>query len=114
MNRRIFSIIIAIVGIVAIIFGIICLCSDSGGYESNEIYGGDAYTGIQNASAQTARNVRVLGNIVKMGFGFVLIVSGLVLAGFGTCGLIYEKQAHIETAGGKTAENLFEIRNKKE
>ena len=92
MNRKLLSIILAIVGIVAVILGIVCFCSDSGNNEYNEYYGGDAYTGIQNAAAQTARNVKDLGNIVKVGFGSVLLVAGFALAGCGICGLIPEKK----------------------
>ncbi|MDD7079479.1 MAG: hypothetical protein PUI06_01825 [Prevotella sp.] len=53
------------------------------GYRGEEhTYGGDAYTGMQNASAQSATNVYHLNNIVKDGFGWFFIVTGVALLGF--------------------------------
>ena len=49
-----------------------------GSYANNMQYGGDAYTGIQNAAAQTARNVKALATIAKDGFGFLLMAVGLI------------------------------------
>ena len=66
----------AILGVVAIVLGIMCFTKDTGDFESNRSYGGDAYTGIQNASAQTARNVKHLAVICSFGFGSVLCVTG--------------------------------------
>ncbi len=68
-----------IIGILSIIVGVICLCQYGGSYETDITYGGDAYTGIQNASAQAANNLLALSWIVKLGFGSTLIISGLVL-----------------------------------
>lgn len=65
-------------GILSIIFGIITFGKDVGYYESSASYGGDAYTGIQNAAAQTANNVRALSEIVNTGLGFILIAIGLI------------------------------------
>ncbi len=65
-------------GILSIIFGIIMLGKDVGSYEYSEAYGGDAYTGIQNAAAQTANNVKNLSEITKNGFAFLLIAIGLI------------------------------------
>lgn len=46
------------------------------GYRGEEhTYGGDAYTGMQNASAQSATNVYHLNNIVKDGFGWFFIIG---------------------------------------
>lgn len=64
-------------GILSILFGLITLSQDTGSWESSTSYGGDAYTGIQNAAAQTANNVQDLAEIVAMGFGFLLIALGL-------------------------------------
>ena len=91
-SNKVLSILLALVGIVAIILSIVCFTADSGSFESYERYGGDAYTGIQNASAHTSNNVMHLGDIVKTGFGSVLLVAGLSLAGVGVCGLIGEKK----------------------
>lgn len=42
---------------------------------SNEIYGGDAYTGIQNAAAATANNISRFGYAIER----VLVFIGLIL-----------------------------------
>lgn len=65
-------------GILSVIFGIIMFAKDVGYYESSSSYGGDAYTGIQNAAAQTANNVKALSEIAKTGFAFFLIALGLI------------------------------------
>lgn len=65
-------------GIISAIFGIIMFGMSVGGYESTSSYRGDAYTGIQNAAAQTANNVKALASIAKSGFAFLLIALGLI------------------------------------
>ena len=65
-------------GIISIIFGIVMFAKNVGYYESSISYGGDAYTGIQNAAAQTANNVKALSEIAKSGFAFLLIAIGLI------------------------------------
>ncbi len=65
-------------GIISIIFGVVMFFKDVGAYEFSSTYGGDAYTGIQNAAAQTANNVKALSEITRMGDGFLLIVLGLI------------------------------------
>ncbi len=64
--------------IVSMILGFSTLSKYTGAYESASSYGGDAYTGIQNAAAQTANNVRALAEIVAAGFGNLLIAIGLI------------------------------------
>lgn len=66
-------------GIASIVLGIVCFFLDVGRNVDYESYGGDAYTGIQQAAAKTANNILHLSVIVKCGFGFLLIVAGLVL-----------------------------------
>ncbi len=78
-NKKIFFIVI---GVVAIALGVVCFILDTGSYERNTSYGGDAYTGIQNAAAQTANNVMCLAIIAKFGFGSILVVTGLSLIAF--------------------------------
>jgi len=63
-------------GILSFIFGIVMLSQGVGSYANNMQYGG--YTGIQNAAAQTARNVKALATIAKDGFGFLLMAAGLI------------------------------------
>ena len=69
-------------GIISVIFGIITLGMDTGSWESSSSYGGDAYTGIQNAAAQTANNVQDLAEIVAAGIGFLLIAMGLIAVSY--------------------------------
>ena len=63
-----------VIGIVAIGLSIKCYTIDEMDYESRSMYGGDAYTGIQNAAAATSKNVKELAEIVQFGFGSVLLV----------------------------------------
>ena len=78
----IYNVIIGI-GIIAIILGFVCFSKDTGSYIENLAYGGDAYTGIQNAAAGTGRNVHYLAEIVAFGFGSVDLIAGLALCAFG-------------------------------
>lgn len=72
-----------LIGIVAIVLAIICSGADVGYYENSQVYGGDAYTGIQQAAAQTANNVKYLAEIVRFGFAAVLAVAGLICIAYG-------------------------------
>lgn len=69
----------SVTGIVSVILSIVCYSLDAGSLQGNIQYGGDAYTGIQNAAAQTARNVKYLAVIAKFGFGSVLMITGILL-----------------------------------
>ena len=83
MVQKIRAIVLIIIGIVAIGLSIKCYTFDKLDYESKSMYGGDAFTGIQNAAAVTSKNVKDLAGIVQFGFGSVLLVMGLTLVGFG-------------------------------
>lgn len=74
-----------ILGVVAIVVAIALFCVDVGSYESNEYYGGDAYTGIQQAAAQAANNVLAVGKMIRLGIGGLLIVQGLVFLAASVC-----------------------------
>ena len=69
-------------GALSVIFGFSVMSFNDGYYESTQSYGGDAYTGIQNAAAQTANNVEDLAFIAKTGIGFLLIILGIAIACF--------------------------------
>ena len=73
------SILLVIVGIISIGLSVSCFQKETGSRESRSVYGGDAFTGIQNAGARTASNVKDLAEIVKYGFGSILLVGGLSL-----------------------------------
>lgn len=80
MNRKIiFASIGVLIGIAAIVFGIVCLSMEPARIVSKEYYGGDAYTGIQHAAAQTATNVKRMFDLCRLGFGFSMIVAGCVI-----------------------------------
>ena len=77
-------------GIIAIVFAFNIKGMSIGSYESNEYYGGDAYTGIQQASAQAANNVQDLARIVRTGFFALFLVIGIALICFFITRLIKE------------------------
>ncbi len=79
MSKNIKSIFLMIAGGIAIILSIWCFTMSTGSTSSKNTYGGDAYTGMQNASAQAATNIVDLAAIAKKGFGSILLVAGIVL-----------------------------------
>ena len=83
MKRVIISISLILVSIASIVLGIVCFGMKEGGYPSYTTYGGDAYTGIQNAGAATARNVSYGNEILRFGFGSILVIAGAVMLGIG-------------------------------
>lgn len=83
MVQKFRSIVLIVVGIIAIGLSIKCYSIDDLDYESRSMYGGDAFTGIQNAAAVTSKNVKELAEMVQFGFGSVLLVMGLTLVGVG-------------------------------
>lgn len=66
-------------GVLSIIFGIIIKNHFYNiSYIQSTSYGGDAYTGIQNAAADTGNNIRGLFYIIQDGFVFLFIIIGLI------------------------------------
>lgn len=78
MKEKYFSIAGIVVGVISVILSFIVKGQDYSHYEYSSTYGGDAYTGIQNAAASTANNVGYLTDAVTFGFFAVLLVFGLV------------------------------------
>ena len=83
-----------VAGLIAIAFAIVTICQDVnyvvGSYTWYETYGGDAYTGIQNAAADTATNVYYLNHnledfavMFKLSTFATLLVAGFVSIGYG-------------------------------
>ena len=72
-------------GVGALIAAVYIFFMNNGGYENYVSYNGDAYTGIQNAAAQTANNVHFLADIVKTGFGSLFAILGVGLIGGSLC-----------------------------
>ncbi len=79
-NSKIIPLIGILSGVVSVILGIVTMLKDTGVYVSSKSYGGDAYTGIQNAAADTAYNVRALTEAMNFGVGSLLIVLGVAIA----------------------------------
>lgn len=82
------------IGILSIILAISCLNKTYGfdilGWVKHETYGGDAYTGIQNATATTANYIhalhsdaQILATILQTGFGDILLIGGFVITLYG-------------------------------
>ena len=51
-------------------------------HTEHNFYGGDAYTGIQNAAADAANNAASLSKCICEGFSAILLIAGLVLLCF--------------------------------
>ncbi|MBQ7831284.1 MAG: hypothetical protein IJ393_04335 [Clostridia bacterium] len=105
--KKIFNYTLIGIGVLSIIFAILCfvLNGEFGSTYSvgRQRYGGDAYTGIQNAAAATASNidalnesVETLANCIKIGFGFVLLIGGLLIILLGTKELMQEKKNEVQ------------------
>lgn len=76
-------VLLIVAGIASIGMSVVCFNKDTGTYVGWQFYGGDAYTGIQHASADTGQNVKDLAEICRFGFGSVLLVGGIALVASG-------------------------------
>lgn len=92
MSKNFRTVLLIVVGIISIALSIKCFSYEDLDYSPRSMYGGDAYTGIQNAAAMTSKNVKELASIVQFGFGSVLLVSGLTLLAFGLTSPMQKKQ----------------------
>jgi len=79
------------IAVIALIFSIVCFSGlNTASYSSFKYYGGDAYTGIQQAAAVTGNNVfALLGNLSTIS-GLAFILSALIL---GTIGIYFVLEA---------------------
>lgn len=77
--RYVRSILLAIIGVWSIVTGIQFYNKDVSISILPKEYGGDAYTGIQNATAATANAVSFQSEIVAQGIGSIMIFGGMVL-----------------------------------
>ncbi len=68
-----------IVGVIAIFMAFILFNHSTGSYIMSYSYGSDAYTGIQNAMAETGNNVMHLSAIARFGIAALLLVLGLAI-----------------------------------
>lgn len=67
------------IGILSVILAIMAFGMDSSAYVNWKTYGGDAYTGIQNAAAATANNISDLIDVISFCGGSILLVGGLAI-----------------------------------
>lgn len=93
-NKKLLPIMYFAIAALALIFAITCFALDTnemfGMTEQNQAYGGDAYTGIQNAAAQAATNTYYVGQnisnfaacVTTMG-GFAFVIAALAFATVG-------------------------------
>ena len=83
-------------GIVSLITSFTISSMRLGGTESNSSYGRDAYTGIQNAAAQTARNMYYANELLaKLAFTLLFVLGLALIAYFGI--KVYEEVSKSDT-----------------
>lgn len=68
-----------IVGVIAIFMAFALFNHSTSSYTMSYSYGADAYTGIQNAAAETGINVMQLSAITQFGFAALHLVLGLAI-----------------------------------
>ena len=100
--KRIAAVIGTIIGLISIIQGsnLICL----GSKESFKAYGGDAYTGIQNGTAQTANNIYYLGEFLEDALSLFFVILGLLIilvSAYIFIGTFFNKQSNPAPAYSK-------------
>lgn len=79
MLQNIFGI---ISGIISIIYAFIIKTMENGDVVNTITYGGDAYTGMQNAGAQTANNIFHLNEMIQTGLFAFFLIFGIALICF--------------------------------
>ena len=83
VRRILRSIIFIVIGISAIVFANEIDDKGSPWPAECQSYGGDAYTGIQNAAAITSENVAYMNRTLKLGFQYTLLIAGVAFIAFG-------------------------------
>lgn len=73
--------------------------SYGGKFSDIEKYGGDAYTGIQNAAATTGNNVNELGDVIVEIYSNFMKQLGFTVS---TCGALYTGYVVIDALDKKT------------
>lgn len=90
------SIGLVVTGVLAIAFGISIISKwvpDYNYYLKIETYGGQAYTGIQNAAACTGFLVREGIDVMQLGFMFLFFLIGLLCLSVGLPPLCYKNNS---------------------
>lgn len=83
MNKTLRTILLCFIGASSIALGIYCFSFNTGEFIMDNIYGGDAFTGMQNASATAARNLLSMSRIIQFGLSSLLIVGGALIVVLG-------------------------------
>ena len=109
---------LTVVGFLAIIFAVVCWTMNVSFGEGTSVaqhtYGGDAYTGIQNAAAETAnniqtlnRNISELADVISNCMGYLLFTMGVTLFLIGAVMILKgeEKVTTFVTTVPQTASN---------
>ncbi len=91
------------IGVCAIIFGF-CL-TRHGGYILHKYYGGDAYTGIQNATADAGNNVLYLEALMQRVFRYAFIITGLGFILYGVKTLLFNNMSGAIIESSETKNN---------
>lgn len=77
------------IGGICLLMALFIAVNNGSDYETHNSYGGDAYTGIQNASATTANNVASLESKLSECFSCYFFVNGAILTASGIFGIVY-------------------------
>ena len=105
----------------AIVFAVICWganpCIWETKYVSKEMYGGDAYTGIQNAAADTANNIKYLdlnlqyaAEFFAESMGYVFCIVGLLLLCIGISKAINAFKKEVPTIISNTQDTAINVK----
>ena len=77
--QKVKGVIGSLIGIGSIIWGILVNLPGADIHASIESYGGDAYTGIQNAIVIASIHIEALEEILKWGLCGILVIIGAVI-----------------------------------
>lgn len=75
MMKKSLAVVSLIFAVILLVFAFVAFDCEVSVYYPDEAYGGDAYTGIQNATAATARRVATLNNTVALVGGGLLMAA---------------------------------------
>lgn len=104
-SKKTIGIFLLIAAIVSVVFAIVCFTSSDMSYHAittikKGMYGGDAYTDIQNATAEVANTAKAIHDdvidfyyMIARCFGFVFVVTAIVLVTCGVGNLLAAREA---------------------
>ena len=115
MSKAIISALIIIFGIIVFILGLSETFDFYGYYTYYETYGGDAYTGIQHAAADTSKNLNNIGYLLEDFLNLLFVCGGVLIILFGSYLLasnvtkIEKPKSQSVDASNKTLEQNFAV-----